>query len=510
MSQFYKIIAENARRNPSQEAIIEGETRWTYRDFLEQIEHLASGFKARNVNPGDRVGLMLYNQKEILACLFALRKIGAVVVPINIQMLPQDIGFSLQNSGVRQLVVADSLYSGISHLPLETILVGEAVEGRPNLEELSASGESLEEVPIVKSLYTDLALLLYTSGTTGYPKGVMLSEKNILANIAGFEGVVNFSEADRLVVALPLFHSYGLTVALTGLTAGASLTLIPKFHPKQIVEALVRERATILPLVPTLYSVILDLIDRQGGIDLPHLRFCVSGGASLPVQLLKRIETTLKTTVIEGYGLTETSPVLTVNDPKVGSIPGSVGKQLFNVQLRIVREDGTECAVGEIGEIQVRGDNVMTGYYNLPEETQAAFTPDGWFRTGDLGHLDSENRLYISGGRKKDIIIRAGENISPVSIEEVLYRHEAVREAAVVGMPHERLGEEVVACISLKEGHAVTAQEIIRFCREHLPPSYVPGTVEFFDELPKTPIGKIAKKLLKETLAKRTATARKH
>lgn len=499
MSKLYQALTNNARQFPSSLAIVEGDTRWTYPDFLAQVDKAASGFKARNVQPGDRVGLMLYNQKEFLVCFFALRKIGAVVVPINIQMLPQDIGFVIQNSGIRTMVVDSGLHAHVAPMPLQFILVG-ATENTENSYESFLS--STEEAPPVESPEGELAFLLYTSGTTGHPKGVMLSEKNVLANITGFEAVADFSKDDRILLALPLFHAFGLIIALAGLVEGTSLILVPKFHPKRIAESLVGEKATILPLVPTLFTVILEIASKMGGLQVPDLRFCISGGASLPAQLLHRIEQTLSTMVLEGYGLTETAPVLAVNDPKVGSIPGCVGKPLPNVQIRILSEDGQVLPTGEVGEIVAKGDNIMSGYYHLPEETQAVFTHDGWFRTGDLGHLDEEGRLYISGGRKKDLIIKAGENISPLSIEEVLYRYEAVREVAVVGVPHEKLGEEIAACISLNEGASATAQDVIRFCREHLTATYVPGSVMFFDELPKNPSGKIVKKLLREQLAK--------
>lgn len=513
MTALYKKLVETTQRGPQREAVIEGETRWTYAQFLDQVDRAAAGFSALGIQPGDRVGMMLLNQKEFLVCFFALRKIGGVVVPINIQMLPQDIGFVVQNAGFRHLVIAAALYPNMAHLPLQMIVVGGGeAEAKPavlSYEALLEKGQSHGAVDPVDSDPTGLAMLLYTSGTTGYPKGVMLSERNILANIEGFDKVVDFTEADRMILALPLFHAYGLIVALTGLVTGASLTLIPKFQPRSILEALIQEKATILPLVPTLYAVILEMIQKQGGVEVPHLRFCISGGASLPAELLHRIEAALNTMVLEGYGLTETSPVLAVNDPRVGSVPYSVGKPLPNVQIKIVHEDGSECATGEVGEVLAKGENVMLGYYNMPEETRTVMTEDGWFRTGDLGHLDEAGRLYISGGRKKDLIIKAGENISPRTIEEVLYRHEAIREAAVVGIPHEKLGEDIAACISLKEGYTLTAQEVLQYSREHLTGTYMPAHVEIMDELPKNPTGKIIKKLLKETLAQRVVPASK-
>lgn len=507
MSTLYKTLAQNIDRFSALEAVIEDSTRWTYRELLQQVDKAAAGFQAMAIQPGQRVGLMLFNQKEFLTCFFALRKLGAVVVPINIQMLPQDIAYVIQNAGLQHMVVSDAFYANLKQLPLRFVVVGQADAGVMSYTDFLTLGESVGTAVHAETADTDLAFLLYTSGTTGYPKGVMLSEKNVLTNLQGFEAMLDFGDTDRMILALPLFHAYGLIVALTGLMAGAALTLIPKFHPKSIVEALVHEKATILPLVPTLYSVILDLVERRGGVALPDLRFCISGGASLPTPLLQRIESVLHTTVLEGYGMTETSPVLTVNDPAVGSVPGSVGKPLPNVQLKIVREDGTACAVGEVGEILAKGDNRMMGYYNLPDDTQAVMTADGWIRTGDLGHVDAQGYLFISGGRKKDIIIKAGENISPVTIEQVLYQIPAIHEVAVVGIPDEKLGEDIAACLSVKEGHSLTAKEVLQYSREHLSPTYIPARVEFFDELPKNPTGKIAKKLIREALSKRLATA---
>ncbi len=505
MSQFYQALVQNAQRFPSQEAIVEDETRWTYPQFLQQVDLAASAFKAKQVARGDRIGLMLYNQKEFLTCFFALRKIGAIVVPINIQMLRQDIAFVIQNAGLRHIVIDSALYPHLKPYPLSFIVVGDSEDKALSYETFLEQGQALGAVEAVEIPLTDTAFLLYTSGTTGYPKGVMLSERNVLANLEGLEQVAEFGAGDRMILALPLFHAFGIIIALIGLMTGASLSLIPKFQPKTIVEKLVSEKATVLPLVPTLFTVILDLITKQGGIEVPNLRFCISGGASLPSQLLKRIEAELKAPVLEGYGLTETSPVLTINDPCVGSIPGCVGKPLPNVEVRIVHEDGTPCATGDVGEIWVRGENVMKGYYNLPQDSEAAFAPDSWLKTGDLGHLDADGRLFISGGRKKDLIIKAGENISPLTIEEVLYHHPAIREAAVIGIPDPKLGEEIAACLSLKEGQSVTESEIIRFCREQLSPAYVPKAVFFFEELPKNPAGKIVKKLLREDLAKRAS-----
>ncbi len=493
----YAALEANARAYETHEALVEGDTRWTYGQLLEQVDAAASGFHGLGIQPGERVGLMLFNQKEFLVAFYALRKLGAVVVPINLNMLPEDIGFVIMNSGIRRMVISDSLYPNLKHVPLQFIMVGDATDGHLAYDSLLTTSGTTGPVSVND---TDLAFLMYTSGTTGHPKGVMLSERNLKSNYEGFVQLAQFTHSDRMLLALPLFHAFGLIVAYAGLQRGATLILIPKFMPRSIVEALAHEKITLLPLVPTLFSVILELLQKHGNIQLPELRYCISGGASLPAKLLERIEAVLKAPVMEGYGMTETSPVIAFNDPSVGSIPSSVGKPLANIQVRIQKEDGSIGAVSETGEIQVKGDNVMLGYYNLPEETQAILTQDGWLRTGDQGYLDPQGRLFING-RIKDLIIKAGENIAPIGIEDVLYHHPAIRDAAVVGIPDPKLGEDIAACVSLKEGQSVTASELLRHCREHLPAAYVPRMVEILPELPKNPTGKIMKKRLREQLA---------
>ncbi len=502
MSRLYQYLQQHQAQTPQVEAVVEGETRWTYAQYLAQVDRLAAALAAQGIAKGDRVGLMLYNQKEFLVAFFALRKLGAVITPINIQMLPQDIAFVVQNSGMKLVIIDQSLYAHLQHVPLRFVIVGDTEAAHQQLSYQQLIEQNHPPVTMAHTEDTELAFLLYTSGTTGHPKGVMLTEKNIMANLEGFLGIVEFGE-ERLVLALPMFHAYGLIIALAAIVKAGTLILVPKFHPRSILEAVIEEKATMLPLVPTFFTILLELIARQGGVSVPHLRLCISGGASLPAPLLQKIEATLNTTVIEGYGMTETSPVLTLNDPKTGSIPGCVGIPLPNVQVKIVSDEGAPCPVGETGEILVKGDNVMSGYYNLPEETQTVFAEDGWLKTGDLGHLDAEGHLFISGGRKKDLIIKAGENIAPQSIEAVLYSHPAIKEAAVIGIPDERLGEDILAIVSFKEEQSATPQDIIRFCREHLSASYIPSKVEVMAELPKNATGKIIKKVLKEQIAQR-------
>ncbi|SVD36712.1 uncharacterized protein METZ01_LOCUS389566, partial [marine metagenome] len=274
-------------------------------------------------------------------------------------------------------------------------------------------------------------VILYTSGTTAKPKGVMLNESQFAANSRDSLTHIPITSGDRVIVALPLFHSFGNIMALMVFMVGGTLILLKQFAPKSILQSIVNHQATILPLVPTIYSFLVDLYSR-GDYNVSSLKYCISGGAALPRNLLRKVEEALKVSVIEGYGLTETSPVIAVNTFKDGSFPGSVGPIIPNVEVKIIDESEKEKSTGEVGEILVRGKTVMQGYWKRPEETNEVVTPDGWLKTGDLGHFDESNRLFISAGRKKDLIIRAGENISPLAIENALINHSAIAEVAAV------------------------------------------------------------------------------
>jgi len=303
---------------------------------------------------------------------------------------------------------------------------------------------------------------------------------------------------DRVIVALPLFHSFGNIMALMVFRVGGTLILLKQFAPKSILQSIEEHKATILPLVPTIYTFLVDLFAR-GDYDVSSLKYCISGGAALPRALLRKVEETLQVSVIEGYGLTETSPVIAVNTFKSGSFPGSVGPIVPNVEVKIIDETGEEKLSEEVGEILVRGKTVMQGYWNLPKETANTITSDGWLKTGDLGHLDKENRLFISAGRKKDLIIRAGENVSPLAIENALMNHPAIAEVAAVGVSDERAGERVKVCIALRPETTVTESELKSYCRKNLPAFMVPDYFQFMEELPKNATGKILKTELKKT-----------
>ncbi|MGE0199670.1 MAG: class I adenylate-forming enzyme family protein [Candidatus Melainabacteria bacterium] len=506
MSRLVARIAQHAQ-DSSRRAVVQDDVTWTFHELTQNVNRLASRLVNAGIQPGDRVAMIFSNQKEFLLALLAIRQMGGVAVPINIQMPPGDILYVMLNSGSK-LILADKHFAGhLGACPIPVWISGATEGSFTRLEDELARGDAQFQPP-GREASEQLHLLLYTSGTTDKPKGVMLSEENLLANIEGFDALLHLAPDEHILLALPLFHAFGLIVGLYGLTIGATIALVPNFSPKQIVSSLTAQKITVLPLVPTMFRVVLQAVQKHGQ-PLPHLKYAISGGASLPKELLRAVESGLGVTLLEGYGLTETAPVLAVNTPAQGSIPGSVGQILPNVSLKLVDDSGKSLPIarGNVsaeGEILVKGPNVMAGYYNLPEATAEAFDAEGYFRTGDLGHVDADGNLFISGGRKKDLIIKAGENIAPLRIEQVLYQHPQVAEACVVGVPDERTGEEILACIQLKplqDGETAPDENTLRkFCAEHLSPLFVPKFYRFFDELPKTATGKVSKKLLKTQL----------
>jgi long-chain acyl-CoA synthetase len=502
---FYQYLKAHAKKNPSHPAIIDGDTCLSYADLVSQIERFASAMSKLKLNSQSKIGLLCLNQKEYLIAFFAALLKGVPVIPFNFLLKPEDLAYITQDAGIDTLLV-DSVFVKPETVPFFKFFANKILIGPADLEQVGTlpwdefmdmgypgdpikRHEREENIPDV---------ILYTSGTTAKPKGVMLEENQFDTNCTGFLEHLQFTAEDRVIVALPLFHSFGNIMALVLLRSGATLILLKQFQPKTILASIAQHKATILPLVPTIYSFLVDLHAR-GGYDVSSLRYCISGGSSLPEALLKKVEEGLGVTVIEGYGLTETSPVIAVNTMKDGSVPGSVGPVLPNVELDIVDDAGKPIAQGEVGEIRVRGETVMKGYWNKPDQTTETLSVDGWLRTGDLGHLDEKGRLFISAGRKKDLIIRAGENVSPLAIENVLMSHPAIAEVAAVGIPDERLGEKVKVFAVLHEGQKATEQELKELCRKKLPAFMTPDTFQFMESLPKTATGKILKSELRAT-----------
>ena len=505
--EFYDHIKSHAKKIPDHPAIIDGDDTLTYKELLDKIEKFSGALTDLNLNPSSKLGIFCLNQKEYLIAFLGSLLKGLPVVPFNYLLGPDDLVFIAKNSGVDTLVV-DAMFIKKETLPFFQMFPQKIVVGETDLEALGTGTNSFETF-IQNSDRKQVShekdpsipdTSFYTSGTTGRPKGVMLDEKQFDINCEGFTAHLGLSEKDRAIVALPLFHSFGNIMSLVLLRQGATLILLRQFAPKTILEMAARHKATLLPLVPTIYSFLIQLYAR-GGYDVSSLRACISGGASLPDALHKKVKEILGTAVLEGYGLTETSPVIALNKFSEGGVPGSVGPVLPNLNIKIVDDSGQQVKQGEVGEIWVEGETVMRGYWKNPEETEKILTADGWLKTGDLGHMDTENRLYISAGRKKDLIIRAGENVAPLAIENALMNHPSLMEVAVIGIPDDRLGEKVKACVVLREGATADEQALKKFCRERLPAFMVPDVIETHDSLPKNATGKILKNQLRARCA---------
>jgi long-chain acyl-CoA synthetase len=503
---FYQYLKEHAQKNPSHPAIIENDICLSYGDLVSEVESFARALSRLELNANSKIGLLCLNQKEYLVAYFGALLKGLPVIPFNFMLKQEDLVYITQDAVIDTLVV-DSAFIKPETIPFLKLFPNKILVGPADSEQVgkgTLNWNDFMNLGIPNRFLTKHKkgknlpdVILYTSGTTAKPKGVMLGENQFDANCTGFLKHLHFTSEDRGIVALPLFHSFGNIMALALLRSGATLILLKQFQPKTILESIAEHKATLLPLVPTIYSFLVQLYAR-GGYDVSSLRYCISGGASLPKALLKRVEEGLGVTVIEGYGLTETSPVIAVNTMKDGSVPASVGPVLPNIELKIVDDTGETVKQGEIGEIRVRGETIMKGYWNKPNETSSTLSIDGWLRTGDLGHMDEKGRLFISSGRIKDLIIRAGENVSPLAIENTLMSHEAIAEVAAVGIPDERLGEKVKVFVAIREGAKATEHELKELCREKLPNFMIPDSFQFMKTLPKTATGKILKSELRK------------
>lgn len=473
----------------------------TYRQLDEASDRCAAGLAARGISKGDRVALYCMNSDAFVVAYFGILKAGAVVVPINLLLNPKEAAFILADSGARALIYheafkeqAGALASLGCSLDLRVCIGhGKAADSDVTFDELLSTNNAPPDITFAAR--EDVAVLLYTSGTMGFPKGAMLTHFNLLSNVASVWQAMTFQLAQEVfVVALPMFHAFAATACLlTPLFHGCVIVPLPRFEPVLVAGAIESEKATIFMGVPSMYAVLMRLPPEYTQC-FKSLRFCISGGAALPMGLMTRFEERFDLPIYEGDGPTECSPVTCVNPIGGRRKPGSVGLPLPGVEMTIRDDQGVVLPCGEIGEICVRGPNVMKGYWNRPQDTADSFFGE-WFRTGDLGSIDEDGYFFIVD-RKKDLIIVNGMNVYPRMIEEVLYRHPAVREAAVVAEPHKLHGEIPVAYVALRDGVTATDREIRAFCREHLGAHEIPRKTLFLAELPKNAAGKILKRAL--------------
>ncbi|MGH3681671.1 MAG: long-chain-fatty-acid--CoA ligase [Natronosporangium sp.] len=490
MANLATNLLRAAARHPERPAIRLDDEVHSYRRLAAGAAAVAGWLRERRVGPGDRVALQLPNLPLFAVCYYGILAAGAIAVPLNPLFKPREIAYHLADSQAA-LLLADPSAAEPASAGADRAGVPCRVLDPDTAAELAAGTGPLE--PAARAA-EDTAVILYTSGTTGVPKGAELTHANLSRNAEVVRDTLQRTGPEDVIFGgLPLYHSFGQTSALNaGIASGSCLTLLPRFEPGKALEILQRDRVTVFLGVPTMYAALL-LHPDAATADLSPLRLCVSGGASLPMELLHGFENRFGCPILEGYGLSETSPVATFNHPDRPRKPGSIGTPIDGVQTRIVDPaDGRDLPAGEVGEVWIRGHNVMKGYWRRPEATTEAVT-DGWFRTGDLARADPDGYLFIVD-RIKDLVIRGGYNVYPREVEEVLYEHPAVAEAAVVGIPHPTLGQEVGAAVALKPGATATAEELRGFVKEQVAPQKYPRYVWLLDELPKGPTGKLLKR----------------
>jgi len=486
-----KLTASAERHGPCP-ALKLDDTVLTYAELDAASARVAEMLRARGINPGDRVGIMLPNVPQFAIAYYGVLRAGGVVVPMNVLLKQREVAFYLGDSQAR-LVFAWHEFAGEAALGASEAGAEVIVVSPGEFQDVPTDGAP--PAAVVERAGDGTAVILYTSGTTGTPKGAELTHAGLARNVDVLLAGNMFGLAAQDVVfgALPLFHAFGQACSLNAtVSAGACLAMLPRFDAAKALGLLESERVTVFEGVPTMYSALLNHPARERA-DVSALRLCVSGGAALPVEVLYGFEAAFDCKVLEGYGMSETSPVIAFNHSDRERKAGSVGTPIAGVEIRLVDEARTDVAPGHSGEIAVRGHNVMKGYWERPDATAEAIDPDGWFYTGDIGRVDADGYYFIVD-RKKDMIIRGGYNVYPREIEEVLYEHPAVADAAVVGIPHPALGEEVAAAVALNPDADVTTDELRDFVKRQVAAYKYPRELWLVDELPKGPTGKVLKR----------------
>ena len=489
-------FAASVKKRPDKTALFWGDREYSYAELWDQTDWISHQLRLElNVKPGDRVGVWLKNCPEFVGSLFGILHSGAVAVPINNFLKPDEVNYILNDAGIDVLITDADLGSHVRALhaarPNLKLLKIEELNERPPRD---GRAPSRSKPHVTQAKPADLAVLIYTSGTTGRPKGAMLSHGNLLHNVESCRIVLQTVDLDRFAILLPLFHSYMLTVGLLlPLLVGGSIVLVKSLHPvRNVLQEILQRQATVMPAIPQFYR---SMVNAPIPVPLP-LRMCVSGAAPLPVQVLQEFEAKFHIPLIEGYGLSEASPVVTKNPLDGTRKPGSIGLPIPNVEVSIQNESGQFLGPNQIGEVCVKGGNVMMGYWKQPEETAKAMR-QGWLLSGDIGYRDEQGYYFITD-RKKDMLLVNGINVYPREIEEVLYQYPGVKEAAVIGRPDSRKGEQPVAFISPNQGQAVEESELRNFLRKRLADYKVPRKIVVLPALPRNATGKILKTALRE------------
>jgi len=488
------ILRESAAERPDHIAVRLNERALSYAEVDRQARGIATALLQRGIAPGEAVALLIPNVPEFTTAYFGLLYAGITVVPLNVLLSAPEITYHLQDSDA-QLLIAHPFFA-------ESARAGAAAAGVPVVWSSGEGDDTLDamatQTPLAElhpTLPTDTAVILYTSGTTGKPKGAELTHSNLFLNCSFVIPRLIPVETDAVMLAaLPLFHSFGQTaVQNAAISAGGTITMLPRFTPEAALQVMERDGVSVFAGVPTMYFALLHhKFERE--YDLSALKHCMSGGAPMPVEVMKEFEKKYPVEILEGYGLSETSPVASFNMHDRPRRPGSIGYPVWGTEMRIVDDEDRPVPDGEPGEVCIRGHHVMKGYLNRPDATKEALR-GGWFHSGDIGTRSPEGYFTIVD-RKKDMILRGGFNVYPREIEEVLYAHEAIAEAAVIGVPDLEKGEEVKAIVVLVAGAKLSAEDVIAYCKERLAAYKYPRIVEFRDALPKGSTGKILKREL--------------
>ena len=494
MSNLALNLVASAARIPDRAAAITDEDTMTYAELDAASARLATLLEREGIGAGDRVGVMLPNIAAAPITYYGIWRLGAIAVPMNPLMQGREVQFYLSNTDAKALIgssgFARAATEGAESAGAKLWLVDDAELARLTAD-LPAVASPAERAD------SDTAVVLHTSGTTGTPKGAELTHGSLGSNQEVIlRRLVKMTDEDVVLACLPLFHVFGMTCAMNAaIAAGAGLSLMARFDPAKAIERIRRDRVTVLEAVPTMYSALLSVADQFPSDATASLRTCVSGGAALPVAVLNDFEKAFDAMILEGYGLSETSPAVTFNHPDAERRAGSIGTPIEGVQVRLVDPDGKEVPTGTAGEIQVKGPNVMKGYWNLPDATAEAIK-DGWFSTGDIAVADKDGYFYVVD-RKKDLIIRGGYNVYPREVEEALHEHPAVAAVVVIGIPHESLGEEVGAAVVLKDGASAEPEELKQFVKGRVAAYKYPRRIWFVDSLPTGPTGKLLRREVK-------------
>src|SRR6516162_7518213 len=482
MAFLSEVFEQVAKSTPSATAVIEETRRWTFSELADQVNRIAAVIREKV--KGDTVGILLLNSQTYVATMLAIWKAGKTAVPLNYLLPPADLGFIIKDSGMSALVSSQFFGQALAAIrPLFGDRGLILMTDDPEFMAGAGSNESHE--------YRDPALFLYTSGTTGRPKGVVLTHDNLIANVDPCRKAGEFDQRDGFLCLLPFFHTYAITgTVLLPLLNGIKIVLIDRFQPTKVLGLIQEHRISVFLAIPSMYRV---LATTDGNFDVSSVRFPISGGEPLPMAIAEAFEKRFNVPIFEGYGQTEAAPVVTLNTPGNCKL-GTIGRALPDVEVAIWDDQNRVLPAGQVGEIMVRGRSVMAGYHHLPEETAKTIT-DGWLHTGDLGKLDEDGFVTITG-RKKDLIISAGENIYPREIEEALCQHPKVKEVAVIGVTDDARGEVPKAFVIAHEGVVVDEKELRAYCRENLANYKVPKYFDIVPDLPRTPTGKILKRML--------------